>query len=176
MTSLRATVDGWLKDFFAMATVMQRLDSGTADYLNEMKEHFEMQCLLALVSELIDNTETKYMEYRATFMEHSFLWMDSIDASFDLFLHSDAQDMVANFEEKGVSFNDIMKMIGVDLGVSILKMERFDETIARFHSMKIDLSNLKTPIDIHWLRINVQPVKIQIAQFASIRENKYSSS
>ena len=99
-----------------MATVMQRLYSGTGDYLNEMKEHFQMQCLLALVSELVDNTETKYMEYRATFMEHSFLWMDSIDASFDLFLHSDAQDMVANFEEEGISFNEIMKMIGVDLG------------------------------------------------------------
>ena len=78
MTSLRATVDGWLKDFFVMATLMQRLDSGTADYLNEMREHFQMQCLLALASELIDNTETKYMEYRATFMEHFFLSMDSM--------------------------------------------------------------------------------------------------
>ena len=101
MTSLRATVDGWLKDFFAMSTVMQRLDSGTGDYLNEMKEHFQMQCLLVLVSELIDNRETKYMEYRATFLQHSSLWMDSIDASFDLFLHSDAQDMVANLRKRG---------------------------------------------------------------------------
>jgi dynein heavy chain len=41
--------------------------------------------------------------------------------------------------------------------------------------MKVELSNLKTPIDIHWLRMNVQPVKIQIVQFAGMWESKYSS-
>ncbi|CAE7326731.1 ODA4, partial [Symbiodinium necroappetens] len=76
-TTLRSTIDGWLKDFFAMATVMVRLDSNMGDYLNEIKEHFQMQCLLSMVSELIDNTETKCLEYRENFMTHSFLWTDS---------------------------------------------------------------------------------------------------
>ena len=71
--SLRSTIDGWLKDFFATVTCMQRLDTNSGDYLSEIREHFQMQCLLALVSELIDNTEMKCMDYRETFMQHSLL-------------------------------------------------------------------------------------------------------
>ena len=71
--SLRSTIDGWLKDFFATVTCMQRLDTNSGDYLSEIREHFQMQCLLALVSELIDNTEMKCMDYRETFMQHSYL-------------------------------------------------------------------------------------------------------
>ena len=55
--SLQSIIDGWLKDFFAMATTMQRLDSSTGDYLNEMKEHFQMQCLLALVRGFHENSD-----------------------------------------------------------------------------------------------------------------------
>ena len=47
---------------------MVRLDCGAGDYLNEIREHFLMQRLLALVSALIDDTELKCMEYRETFM------------------------------------------------------------------------------------------------------------
>merc|ERR1719161_1849355 len=102
--SLRTTVDGWLRDFFSMATVMNRLDITSGDYLNEIKEHFQMQCLLALVSELIDNTEMKCMEYRQTFMEHSFLWVDSIDKTFERFVQEDARHLVQGFEDEGMTF------------------------------------------------------------------------
>ncbi|KAF4691102.1 hypothetical protein FOZ60_016205 [Perkinsus olseni] len=127
---------------------MQRLDSGTGDYLNELKEHFQMQCLLALVSELIDNTEMKCLEYRQKFLEHSFLWLDSIQDSFNNFLADGAKDLVENFEE---------------------------ERLTRFTQMKTSISNLKTPVDIHWLRINIQPVKIHLVQFAGKWEYTYTN-
>lgn len=34
---------------------------------------------------------------------------------------------------------------------------------------------MKTPTDIHWLRINAQPVKIHLVQYVSKWEEKYSS-
>lgn len=96
--SLRKMVDDWLKDFFATVTCMTRLDVKAGDYMNEIREHFQMQCLLALVSELIDNTELKCMEYRGTFMQHSFLWTESINKSYERFLLEDAHDLVKGFE------------------------------------------------------------------------------
>ncbi|CAK9075362.1 unnamed protein product, partial [Durusdinium trenchii] len=111
-TTLRSTIDSWLKDFFAMATVMVRLDSNVGDYLNEIKEHFQMQCLLSLVSELIDNTEAKCVEYRETFMTHSFLWTDSVEKTFERFLQDNPKELV-NFQEGGMSFRDIMIRIKV---------------------------------------------------------------
>ena len=107
--SLRGTINGWLKDFFAMAAVtMPRLDTGTGDYLTEMKEHFQMQCLLALVFELVDNTEMKCIDYRHTFMQHSFLWRESIEETFEEFLETGASDLVTAEMEDGIDFFTVM--------------------------------------------------------------------
>eukprot|EP00929_Paragymnodinium_shiwhaense_P077084 TRINITY_DN3967_c0_g3_i3.p1 TRINITY_DN3967_c0_g3~~TRINITY_DN3967_c0_g3_i3.p1 ORF type:complete len:4541 (+),score=1544.66 TRINITY_DN3967_c0_g3_i3:127-13749(+) len=173
--TLRSVIDGWLRDFFAMSTMMQRLDSGTGDYLNEIREHFQVQCLLSLVSELIDNTELECMKYRATFMENSFLWTDSIEDTFRHFVQESAVDLVNDFKsEEGVPFNQIMDMIGVDLGGPIPPMELFDKQIERFNKLKHELSGLRTPVDIHWLRINGQPVKLALVQFARQWEQKFT--
>ncbi|CAE7211087.1 ODA4 [Symbiodinium pilosum] len=172
-TTLRSTIDGWLKDFFAMATVMVRLDSNMGDYLNEIKEHFQMQCLLSLVSELIDNTESKCLEYRENFMTHSFLWTDSVEKTFDRFLQEDPKELV-EFEEGGMSFREIMHRIKVDLGPVIPSLERFEKEVARFEHLKQELSMKKTPTDIHWLRIDAQPVKVTLVNCARKWEEKYT--
>jgi dynein heavy chain len=172
--SLRGVLDGWLKDFFAMATTMQRVDSQTGDYLNEMKEHFQMQCLLALVSELIDNTEAKCMEYRETFLRHSFLWTASIQEAFDEFLVSDARELVKYEDEEGLSFTEIMTQVGVDLGARTPPMDAFDKEIIRFAQLRNSIADVKAPIDIHWLRVNAFPVKMTLVQFASKWEAQYT--
>lgn len=172
-TTLRSTIDSWLKDFFAMATVMVRLDSNVGDYLNEIKEHFQMQCLLSLVSELIDNTEAKCVEYRETFMTHSFLWTDSVEKTFERFLQDNPKELV-NFQEGGMSFRDIMIRIKVDLGPPIPALERFDKEVARFEHLKQELSLKKTPTDIHWLRIDAQPVKVTLVNCARKWEEKFT--
>eukprot|EP00928_Gymnodinium_smaydae_P023763 TRINITY_DN1947_c0_g1_i2.p1 TRINITY_DN1947_c0_g1~~TRINITY_DN1947_c0_g1_i2.p1 ORF type:complete len:4562 (+),score=1174.36 TRINITY_DN1947_c0_g1_i2:66-13751(+) len=173
--SLRKTIDDWLKDFFATVTCMQRLDLNVGDYLNEIKEHFQMQCLFALVSELIDNTELKCMEYRDTFMQHDFLWKDSIDKSFERFLSEDSHDLVEGFEEDGMDFRAIMERIKVDTGRTIPTIAAFDQKIEFFSDMKTKMSNLKTPIDIHWLRINAHPAKLALVSFARQWEDKYTN-
>jgi dynein heavy chain len=173
--SLRGVLDGWLKDFFAMATTMQRLDTQMGDYLNEMKEHFQMQCLLALVSELVDNTEMKCMEYRETFNKHSFLWTDSIDEEFQKFLETGARDLVPNFQDdSGRSFNSIMDLIGIEIGQRMPAMSNFDAEIGRFGEMRKTIAELRAPIDIHWLRVNALPVKMALVQFAQKWESQYT--
>ncbi|CAE8644925.1 unnamed protein product [Polarella glacialis] len=171
--TMRYTVDSWLKDFFAMATVMVRLDTNMGDYLNEIKEHFQMQCLLSLVSELIDNTEAKCMEYRQTFMEHSFLWKDSVDKTFDRFLQEDQEKLVVPGSNEVYDLAQVNR-IKVDLGPPIPSLERFDQEIARFEHLKQELSALRTPTDIHWLRIDAQPVKVTLVNYARKWEGKFT--
>ncbi|CAD7941439.1 unnamed protein product [Amoebophrya sp. A120] len=173
--ALRGTINGWLKDFFAMAAVtMPRLDTGTGDYLNEMKEHFQMQCLLSLVFELIDNTEMKCIDYRQTFMQHSFLWKESLEETFADFLLDGAKDLVNPEVEDGMDFHTLMDTAGIDMGPKIPPFERFDEQITRFKRLKEEIAGTKTPVDIHWLRINSQPVKINLVQYVAKWEEKYS--
>jgi dynein heavy chain len=172
--SLRKTIDDWLKDFFATVTCMLRLDMNAGDYLNEIKEHFQMQCLFALVSELVDATEAKCMEYRETFMQHSFLWTQSIDKSFEKFLCQDARDLVEDFEEEGMGFRFIMDRIKVDIGRPMPPLASFDKKIEYFSNMKLEMSKLKQQEEIHWLRIHTQPAKLAMVTFAREWEEKYT--
>ena len=76
-------------------------------------------------------------------------------------------DRVERIGESGERIAWLMKMIGIDLGVSIPKMERFDEQISKLRPIKVELNNLNTPIDIQRPRMDAQPVKIQIAWWCS---------
>jgi dynein heavy chain len=172
--TLRKTIDDWLKDFFATVTCMQRVDVKTGDYLTEIREHFQMQCLLALVSELVDNTELKCLEYRETFMQHAFLWRQNINKSFNKFLNEDAHDLVEGVDEEGHSFRFIMERIKVDVGRPIPVFAEFDKKIEYFNKMKLEMANLKTPTDIHWLRINAVPGKLALVSYATQWEEKYT--
>jgi hypothetical protein len=67
-----------------------------------------------------------------------------------------------------------MAMIGIDLGPKVPPLARFDEQITRFKKLKDSVANMKTSSDIHWLRVNALPVKIQLAQFIVKWEEQYS--
>ncbi len=173
--TLRGILDSFLKDFFAMATIANRVDTSVGDYLNEMKEHFQMQCLLALVSELIDNTELKCTEYTEMFYENSFLFMEDINESFSEFMKENSKDLVTNFElVDNCSFTEIMKLVGIDIDLSIPPFELFDEKIVRFRQLAQEISNLPNPVDIHWLRVDAAPVKNALVALCNKWEKRYS--
>lgn len=172
--SLRKTIDDWLKDFFSIVTVMPRLDVNCGDYLVEVREHFHMQLLLSQVSSLIDATELKCMEFRESFMMHSFLWTDDINKCFEAFLREDAHMIVEGFEEDGMSFDEIMSRIKVDIGRAIPPLAIFDQKITEFKNLRDSLAGLKTPEDIHWVRVNATPVKIALTNFAKQWQEKYT--
>lgn len=172
--SLRATVDVWLKDFFACVTAMPRLDMNAGDYMYEIRSHFQMHCLLALVSELLDDTEHKCIEYRSSFTQYEFLWMESIEETFERFLTTDAHDIIEGFEEEGMTFKDIMGRIKVDIGRPVPSLDEFDKKITFFAELKETLRSMKTPVDIYWLRVNSLPVKLKLVSFANDWEQKYT--
>ena len=102
-----------------------------------------------------------------------YLWTESIDKSFEKFLQEGARDLVEGFEEEGLSFRDIMARIKVDIGRQIPTLDQFDKQIVEFKNLKTELSNMKTPVDIHWLRVGAQPVKLALVSFARQWEEKY---
>lgn len=61
------------------------------------------------------------------------------------------------------------------MGNPIPTITKFDDMITKFLQMKIDISNHKTPVDICWLRIDAQPVKLSLTQLANKWGQKYIS-
>jgi dynein heavy chain len=68
-----------------------------------------------------------------------------------------------------------MSRIKVDMGRPIPKLHDFDKEIERFAKMMTELSGLKTPVTIHWLRINAEPVKLELVKYAGKWHEKYSN-
>uniref|UniRef100_A0A0G4GMS7 Dynein-1, subspecies f n=1 Tax=Chromera velia CCMP2878 TaxID=1169474 RepID=A0A0G4GMS7_9ALVE len=175
---LRDTVSGWVQDFFSVGTVMGRLDSGTGDYLQELKDHFGLQSLCAQLSGLLDLTEAKMEEYRLSFMQYSFLWLEDLDEAFELFLVENPKELVDNFqpnEENNMSFEQIMKTVNVDVGQQIPSLSDFDDKISNFFNMQKEIADKKTPVDIHWLKVNAQKLKTQLGALAKKWAEKFIS-
>ncbi|CAE7303968.1 unnamed protein product [Symbiodinium necroappetens] len=73
-----------------------------------------------------------------------------------------------------MTFREIMHRIKVDLGPPIPPLERFEKEVTRFEHLKQELSMKKTPTDIHWLRIDAQPVKVTLVNCARKWEEKFT--
>lgn len=50
----------------------------------------------------------------------------------------------------------------------------FDEKITFFETLRSEIAELKTPVDICWLRINAQPAKVQLSQLATSWASYYT--
>lgn len=50
----------------------------------------------------------------------------------------------------------------------------FDEKISFFEGLRSEIAELKTPVDVCWLRINAQPAKIQLSHLAASWASHYT--
>ncbi|PFH34573.1 dynein heavy chain family protein [Besnoitia besnoiti] len=173
---IRDLIDQWIGDFFKCATTVARLDTGTGDYLNEVKSNFLVMAVRSRLTKLIGATRQKLNEYLLTFEEYSFLWKRDIHDVLEEFLSDEPRGLVENWNDsESEPFHQIMEVIGIDLGRPIPALSRFDEKITYFQRVRTEISNFKTPCDIFWIRINAQPTKIQLSQLAAKWANQYTS-
>ncbi|CBZ52391.1 hypothetical protein NCLIV_021800 [Neospora caninum Liverpool] len=173
---IRDLFDQWIADFFKCATTVARLDTGTGDYLNEVKDNFVVMAVRSRLTKLLDATKQRLNEYLLTFEEYAFLWKRDIHDALEEFLSDDPRELVEDWNDSETeSFNQIMEVIGVDPGRPIPALSRFDEKISYFQKIRNEIANFKTPVDICWVRVNAQPTKIQLSQLAAKWGNQYTS-
>ncbi|PHJ22031.1 dynein heavy chain family protein, partial [Cystoisospora suis] len=181
-TRIRDLFDQWIGDFLKCATTVSRLDTGgTGDYMNEIKENFLFMSMRSRLTKLLDSTEEKLNDYLLTFGEYSFLWKRNLNDVLEEFLSDNPHELVDNTwnnttntnESENESFNQIMEVIGINVGRPIPSLARFDEKISYFRRIRNEIANLKTPVDICWIRINAQPAKIQLSQLAAKWADKF---
>lgn len=58
--------------------------------------------------------------------------------------------------------------------LQIPQLSCFDERITFFETLRSEIAELKTPVDICWLRINAQPAKVQLCQLATAWASYYT--
>jgi len=64
-------IKGWINDFFQISNFIQRLDkSDPSDYLQEMKDFFELKYILAQITTNIEYIETETREFKEKFSQY----------------------------------------------------------------------------------------------------------
>lgn len=76
------------------------------------------------------------------------------------------------FRAYKVGFSDALLCVwGV---IQIPQLSCFDERITFFEALRSEIAELKTPVDICWLRVNAQPAKVQLSQLATSWASYYT--
>ncbi|GLE01103.1 hypothetical protein PINS_up009916 [Pythium insidiosum] len=68
------------------ATVFKRLDTSDGSYLKEMREHVDVQRLIADISSFLDQNEAKCNALRLELAKYEYLWTTDLAAMFSQFL------------------------------------------------------------------------------------------
>jgi hypothetical protein len=85
--TVRNTIRNWINDFFSIASNINRLDTSTqGDYLQEIRNYFEIRECQANISSSMDTIEEQCNKFRERFDAYSYLWKNDPKKSFSDFL------------------------------------------------------------------------------------------
>lgn len=143
---LRDLVNNWVGSFFTVATQFKRLDNeGT--YLREMHADHSIMMVMAGINETLEGNEDQCLAVKAGYDKHSYLWLTNMAEFFDEF-KADA-------------------MITTPNGQRLIDLKKYDAAITKYENVRDSISQLPSPVDIGWIRINTSPAKSQLIMWTS---------
>jgi len=183
-----STINAWIRDFTKLATVIGRLD-GPGDFLTEIRDSFEIRFALSNVADsstwIVDETG----KYKEKFVQYSYLWNSDPKEIFNTFLEQEVDkekelytqnqqsinpDAVApvvpakktdagkntekDLVDEFILFDDKMVLLK-SVTANLPRLSKFDEKIVNLRALQYEISQIKTPHDIGWLRVEAAPLK-----------------
>jgi len=143
---LSSMIEDMIGAFLQQSALFKRLDSeGT--YMREMHSDILISNYVSAISIAMVATQDKCIDLMKSFEEHSFLWKLDLSEYFAKFCN-DAK-------------------IITEHGSELLDLEKFDKEIQKFNDIQAIVTKFPSPVDIGWLRIDVNPAKQQISLFAT---------
>lgn len=143
---LGSMIDEMIGSFLQQASLCKRVD-GDGNYIREMHSDIYISNYMSAISVAIIATEKKCMDLKLTFEKDSFLWRLNLS------------DYFAGFCKESTIFTKN--------GSVLLDLVRFDAEIRKFHEIQAAVSKCPSPVDVDWLRIDVNPAKQEVSMFAT---------
>ncbi|KAL8434816.1 hypothetical protein ACSSS7_002953 [Eimeria intestinalis] len=166
--SICSVLEGWVADFLKSASTTSRLDSGKGDYIAEVKDSYSFM--------LLEETEFKVLQYLGETRKYEFLWKKDPAQDLEAFIAESPPEQLGVTGSEGEPLEVVLELINIELGRTIPQLSCFDEKITFFETLRSEIAELKTPVDICWLRINAQPAKVQLSQLATFWASYYTNS
>jgi dynein heavy chain len=168
-TGIRDIVQKIIDDFISLSVLVPRLDLVSergGDYLVEIKDQFTlfgaMQSIQNNFNDIVEATDGFIDNYK----EKSFLWEETLADSFRVFL-DEGQDPreqkhvkinADGEEEEDPTFTWMANRILDGVETRKPDLEAFDQKITFLTRIKNEINEMKTTVDIGWLKVNVTPL------------------
>lgn len=163
---IRDIITKVVNDFISLAIQMPRLDTNNGDYLVEIKDQFELFGSMQVISSHLEEIEDATRNFISQYKEQEFLWKETLQENFQAFLESgdDPREKIHKKinadgeEEEDETFKWMAEKILDKVQTKKPSLEAFDEKITFLTKVKQQISEMKTSIDIGWLKVNSTPL------------------
>jgi hypothetical protein len=165
----------------------------SGDYMPDIVDNADLKMMVSFINDLVETTEDKCDKLRVKFGKYSDLWTqgsgggivgveggggdEEIDSVVLSFVNTNAVQM--KFDSfidttTGLKWSEIMSMIGIDVvRMSMVDLVQMSIELDKLATMKTEISEVRNPVDIDWIRINVNGLKTQLTQIIEKYESKY---
>ena len=183
-------VGEWVDAFFDIGTLVARADGSS--YVDDLKRNDAIQRYMAALQKHLDANQRLCEEVRAEYGKYDFLWKTDRQAEFNRFLaHALAEQKAkaAAEEQKGKKAGggggDSEKKEGAGAGgkegdaaeegdeaadggeYELLPLDAFEAQILHYKDMAAEIGDKRTLIEIGWLKVNAQPIKVALQSWAN---------
>ena len=189
-------VGEWVENFFDIGALMARADGSS--YVHDLKRNEAIQKYMGQLQRHLDANQRLCEEVRAEYGKYEFLWKTDRQVEFQRFLSQSLAEQKAKAaaeEQKGrkAGGGESDKKEGGTAGsdggkdedkddaeesesgeYELLPLDKFEEQILYYKDMAAEIGDKRTLIEIGWLKVNAQPIKIALQSWANRWINAYT--
>jgi dynein heavy chain len=156
---LHDIVDRWIDDFMQPGILVRRLDTSNGSYVKELQGNMHVCALVANVNEILDSNDKLLVEFKTGYEKFDYLFNNDIPTCFQAFL----KKAVKSRSTEGT------------VSTTVYDLQMFDDEITKYDNVLLDINQLKSLVDIGWVRVNTQPIKQALSMWVSQWQHTYTN-
>jgi dynein heavy chain len=129
-------ITSWFGTFINTSTFIKRLDTGDGDYLFDVQDDPKVRYWTSSVFNFVEDSLSECAKFAELFQKFSFLWTESISASFAAFMQEQTPE-----------------------GKSHPPLSAFEKELQKYSALDHEAKELPVSKTIGWLKIGARPIK-----------------
>jgi len=178
-------VSEWVEQLFDIGNIMARLDG--SHYVGDLKKNEAIVRFVASLKKHLDNNSKDCENYRQEFLKYEALWKTDRNVEFKKFLSSaltssssssssDDKKRAMEDEDDDEFKSDSSQSHG-EMAIlnEMLPLDKFEQKILYYKELGQEIADKKSVVEVGWLRVNSQPVKMALQTWVSKWVHTYTS-
>jgi len=145
-------ITSWFGTFINTSTFIKRLDTGDGDYLFDVQDDPKVRYWTSSVFNFVEDSLSECAKFAELFQKFSFLWTESISASFAAFMQEQTPE-----------------------GKSHPPLSAFEKELQKYSALDHEAKELPVSKTIGWLKIDARPIKQSVCTWVSKWAMSYKS-